>query len=109
MRSDAEITAEINKLRALIPRIPDKNAFGDSNHELIKASILTLEKRLDTDDALADQFLIDEEDEEYEGQSDRSFEIEGEARDAMNWMLGIVGSAPPSEGWTRLAAVGRKS
>lgn len=43
MRTEAEIHAEIEVLRNLLPLVPIRSALGDSNHGLILAQIETLE------------------------------------------------------------------
>lgn len=99
MRPSKEIEDEIQHLQALRPKIRRFTAFGNDNWEEIDAQIKTLTERLDTDDALADEFLSDEVDEEP---SDREYEIESSARDAMQWMLEEKGAKAPSEDWQGL-------
>lgn len=45
-KSDAEIQAEINKLRALMPVVPPRTFFGDSNVEAVKVQIRVLNEKL---------------------------------------------------------------
>jgi hypothetical protein len=52
-KTDEEISAEIEQLRALKPKVPKLSYFGDDNHAAIDAQITVLTERLDRDQVKA--------------------------------------------------------
>jgi hypothetical protein len=85
IRTNAEIWAELERLRSLINRGPVATAFGDSNRAAIRAAINTLIKR-STVEQVADEY---EDDGDY---------VLSAALSAVEW---LHGSGPaPSDDWS---------
>lgn len=87
-----EIRQEIEKLRELKPRVPERSFFGDSNHEQIDAQLDVLENGLEEDDI----YNTYEDDEDESSQN-----LVSAALDARAWLDGEEG--PPSKGWEGIA------
>lgn len=92
MKSQKDIQDEIGKLKALKPRIPRRTFFGDDNHTVIDAEIVTLE-RLYTREEVYDEFSADDEEEPRELDA---------ALGTANWIMEEDGSEAPSVGWEGL-------
>jgi hypothetical protein len=88
-KTDEEISAEIEQLRALKPKVQQYSAFGDDNHATIDAQIAVLAESLTADQVRA----------RYpEDGGDKLFL----ALIAADWMHGdLVGAddTPPSQDW----------
>ena len=103
-KSEAEIKAEIGRLKDVKPGVPEHSMFGDSNHDKIEATIAVLKEDLDNDQ-IFDRFeKLDEEGVAEENQ----VELDA-ALDAMYWRDGGGGDGePPSKGWEDLAEAKKK-
>lgn len=90
----AEIKAEIEALRAVLPRVPPSGMMGN-NKDAIEAQIAVLLEGLDNDDVY-DRFE-DKEDPEGDG-----LYVLSNALDALQWRMGD-NDEKPSTGWQGLA------
>ncbi len=100
MKSKLLIENEIDALKALKPKVRQRNTFGDDHHAAIDAQITVLDERLDND-ALHDRF-------EPSGDSDinadegRADNVLDAAMQAYRWMIEDDNDAPSSE-WQTMA------
>jgi len=88
-KTDAEINHEIEQLRAVKPRVPNRSIFGDDNHAAVDAQIAVLTERM-TKDQVRARFPEDGMDKLFM------------ALIAADWMHGdLVGAedTPPSQDW----------
>jgi hypothetical protein len=88
-KTDAQIAAEIEALRALKPKVPARSHFGDDNHAAIDAQIAVLTERM-TKAQVRERFPEDGMDKLFM------------ALIAADWMHGdLVGAddTPPSQDW----------
>jgi hypothetical protein len=90
MRTQEEITAEINELQRLRGVIPPFSTFGDDNLEQIDAGIAALRDETDCSD---DWYGKDDDDEDPV--------VWWAYRDAWEWKMGNLNEVP-SEGWSLL-------
>lgn len=88
-RTRHEIDAELFRLYQLIRAVPMLTAFGDNNHDAIRAQIAVLRGLMTTDEAV----------ERYEDGHDY---LLAAALDAVEWLRDT--SEPLSLGWQRVAA-----
>lgn len=95
-KTDSDVKAEIEVLKALKPKVRKQNAFGDDHHEAIDAQISVLEKRMSID-AIYDMWG-DEETEEF------AQNVLDSALEARDWMSGDLAEdeGKPSDGWSEL-------
>jgi hypothetical protein len=85
IRTNAEIDAELERLRSLFDRVPVETAFGDSNRAAIRGAINAVIKR-STVEQVADEY---EDDGDY---------VLSAALSAVEW---LHGSGPaPSDDWS---------
>jgi hypothetical protein len=89
MRTDAEINAEIKKLRDMKPNVRMTSAFGDNHHNAIDAQIRVLDELMDEEDI---ETIFD----------DDAQNVRDEAYNALQWMLGEDEYDAPSQGWQEL-------
>lgn len=93
-----QIKTEIALLKALKPKVPQRNYFGESNWQKIDAAIETLEESFDEE--AIDSFT---QFEDGSGGDDAKWtmEVASAARDACQWAAGEE-TDPPSKGWKPL-------
>lgn len=84
-RSQEEISAEVEKLKSIQPKVRAYSAFGDNNRSAISAQIDVLEHHWDEEDT-----------DELETDHERT-----NALDAIYWRNGDE-EISPSEGWAEL-------
>lgn len=96
--NDKQITDQIAELKRLLPRIPPRTGFGDSNTDAIEAQIEVLEKRL-TPQAVDDRRNFEDQDED---DSKWAVYVGDCAADAARWLTGETPEAP-SVDWRSLA------
>jgi hypothetical protein len=94
-KTNSEITAEIAKLRAIKPRLPEINGMNDNNHHAVDAQVEVLEAALEGRDLDA---AADDHD-------DDDSSIYDAARDAANWVNGEseYESLVDGDGWASCA------
>lgn len=86
LRSEKVINKEIEKLKALKPRVRERSGFGDDNHAAIDGQINVLKDHLDIRDI--DAWPV-------------SSYVRDSAIEAHEW-LWSERKEPPSEGWAEL-------
>jgi hypothetical protein len=89
-----QVLAEIEKLEALLPKLPKKNYFGEDVHEQVEAQIQVLCEDLDDDDIYAE--WEDEDDYDYNRSKIDS------AIAAREWATGST-DISPSDDWAPVA------
>lgn len=94
--TDAEIDAEILKLKTMKPTILVSSVFGDNHHDAIDAQIDVLEERLDCDDVYDRYPSLDEDEDNGYPANVRDGAIE-----AAQWMEG-ENEDTPSFNWKDL-------
>lgn len=82
-KTEAEIIAEIQKLKDIRPKVRPTSFFGDNNLAGVDAMIRVLEERMD-EDKVYGVFEGDPDNEEYESDID----LVNTALDAVRWMKG---------------------
>lgn len=87
--TDAEIDAEIEKLKEMKPKVRQFGVFGNDNHAAIEAQIKVLARRLSEDEA----------EDKYVEAPDASRDS---AVEAARWIGGEAEDGSPSEGWAPL-------
>lgn len=92
-KTDEQINAEIEALKAVKPSVRKVSAFGDDNHEAIDAQIRVLTERMSLDDVY--DAWGDEDSDEFEQH------LLDAALEARDWMTGAraANEGSPSEGW----------
>lgn len=88
MRSQAEIKAEIEKLKSMKPNVRRISGFGDNHHDAIDAQIRVL----------SGEVSCDEFDDEFEDTRDN---VRDSAQQALDWMDGSINEVPSDE-WESL-------
>jgi hypothetical protein len=101
-RPDDEITAEIQALRDIKPRVRRSGAFGNNNHHAIEAQIEVLTRNLDNDDIWDKSSSEDDEDDEDAIEAEWSDHERDSALEAMHWRDGSTDDVP-SVSWEELA------
>lgn len=86
MRTVSEITAEIQKLKDIKPKVRRKTLFGEDNHEAIDIQIHVLEKVM-TESKIYDTYdsVGDDDIDHDEGRGERQLD---NAMHAFRWMHG---------------------
>lgn len=91
MKTQKEIKEQIEKLKAIRPKIRPTSFFGDSNLDKLDAQVKVLEEGLDQDD-IYDEWPRDEED----------MEVRMSAEEALNWLDGESEFDDLTEDWPLL-------
>lgn len=83
-KTPAQVTAEINALKAVIHKVPRSSYFGDDNHGAIRAQIKALEENMSQNEV-------------WDSFEDGSY-IQDSATSAVQWRDGDSDETP-SEDW----------
>ena len=84
--TQAEVEAEIKKLKEMKPKVRETSYFGDNHHDAIDAQIEALEDDLDTDDCY-----------DREENGDWAENVRSAAVDAIDWRDGDKDEQPSLE------------
>jgi hypothetical protein len=95
MKTEEEINAEIEALRAIKPTVRQKSLFGNNHHDAIDAQIEALSKRM-SEDEVWDKHDNAVEDEPFNADNELD-----QALVAIRWMNDKEDERP-SEGWQTL-------
>lgn len=95
----AEVAAEIEKLREMMPYIRQTTGFGDDNHEAIDAQICVLKERMGNDD-IYDRYQP-QNDDGTPDESGNDSHMLNNALEALQWLEGET-AEKPSDGWKSL-------
>lgn len=97
-KSAQDIAAEVERLRALLPKVRATNAFGDDHHAAMGAQIAVLEKSM-SQDSIYDAYGDEDE-------ADFAQNVLDAALTARDWMMGDLAAdeGKPSDEWAELVA-----
>lgn len=95
MKSQQDVAAEIQKLRAMQPNVRRTSVFGDNHHHAIDAQVDVLTRCMDVDD-VEDVYGEDGAGDEF------AQNVYDAAMDANEWLHATAEVKAPSEEWAPL-------